>query len=157
MSVDQSFHRKRSMNQRASKVWQNSRNIKHSREKHQVAVDHMIWPHPPVMVEPHPLEIDQTEEGTEETRLAVPSTEQVRVHHQAKRGVPLIIAKGDGKERERNHHFKTETCMITTIDLTTEKRTLEEREVGRESMETALLPLPFLPVLGRPDQQPWRD
>ena len=109
------------------------------------------------MVGPHPLEIDQTEEGTEETRQAVPSTEQVRVHHRAKRDVPLIIAKGDGKERERNHHFKTETCMITTLDLTTGKRTLEEREVGRESMETALLPLPLLPVLGRPNRPPRRD
>ena len=156
MSVDQSFHKKRSTNQRASKVWQNSRNIKHSREKHQAAVDHMIWPHPLVMAEPHPLEIDPTEEGTEETRPAVPSTEQVRVHHRAKRGAPLIIAKEDGKERERNHHFKTETRMITTTDLTTEKRTLEEREAGRESMETALLPLPLLLVLGQLDRQPWR-
>lgn len=41
-SVDQSFHKKRSTNQRASKVWQNSRNIKHRQEKHQAAVDHMI-------------------------------------------------------------------------------------------------------------------
>ena len=101
-------------------------------------------------VEPHPLEIDLTE-GIGERRLAVPLTEQVRVHHRAKRGAPLIIAKEAGKERERNHHFRIETHTITTTDHTTGKRTQEEREMERENMGRALL------LLGQPDQQPWRD
>lgn len=101
-------------------------------------------------MEPHPLEIDLTE-GIRERRLAVPSTEQVRVHHRAKRGVPLIIAEEGGKERERNRYFRIETHTITTIDHTTGKRTQEEREMERESMGRVLL------LLGQPDQQPWRD
>ena len=149
-SVDQSIHQKRSTSQRASKVWQNSRNIKHRREKCQAAVDHMTWPHPPAKVEPHPLEIDLTE-GIGERKLAVPLTEQVRVHHRAKRGAPLIIAKEDGKERERNRHFKIETHTITTTDHTTGKRTQEEREMERESTGRVLL------LLGQPDWQSWRD
>jgi hypothetical protein len=117
-------------------------------------VDHTIRPHPPAKEEPHPLEIDQTE-VIKETRLVVPLTGQVRVHRRAKRGTPLIIAaKEDGKERRRNHRFKIETRTITTTDPTTGKRTLEEREVVRESMETALL---HLLLLGRLDLPPWRD
>lgn len=110
----------------------------------------MTWSHPPVREEPHPQEIDQMK-GIREMRLAVPLTEQVRVHHLAKKDAPLIIAKEDVKERERNRHFKIETCTITTTDHTIEKRTQEEREVKRESMERGH------PLLGQPDQWPQRD